>query len=262
MTKRISILRQDFFRYTIGLVFTLAFFVLHHAALQVQFLLVEHSQQMTHAIAFGEKRVVQHGCGDILKIMRAIVVGGAVEVGGADSLHGFDIGVIEVVAATEHQVLKKMGEARFAWLLVLRTHVVPGIHSHKGGFMVLMHEHGQPVAEHKLRVRNVWNRDVWAPNHRRRFMGWSRLRLSCGGTGVANQGCHEDKQSYRRCQVASQIASSRSPSGPQGSAQHSTQDRGLSSLQQAAQVFWLPLNISMKRFLPSLHYPNKWMTSL
>ena len=54
MTGRISIFREQFFGHAVGLIFALALFILHHAALQIEFLLIEHAEQMSHAIAFGK----------------------------------------------------------------------------------------------------------------------------------------------------------------------------------------------------------------
>ncbi len=78
MANRVSVFREKLLGHTIRLVLPLAFFVLHHPALQVELLLVKHSQQVAQAIALGKKHVVQHGGGHVLKIIRAVVVGGAV----------------------------------------------------------------------------------------------------------------------------------------------------------------------------------------
>ena len=97
----------------VRLVFALAFFVLHDAALEVEFFLVEDAEQMAHAVAFSEEHVVEHGGGNIFEIIGAVVVGGAVQIGGADALHGVDVSEIEIVAAAEHEVLEEVGEAGF-----------------------------------------------------------------------------------------------------------------------------------------------------
>ena len=119
MAHWISILSDELFGNAVGLVVPLALFVLHYAALQVELLLVEHAKQMTHAVALREQRVVEHGSRDVLEIVRAIVVGGAVQVRGPDLLHGVDISMIEVVAAAEHQMLEQMGKSGLARLLIL-----------------------------------------------------------------------------------------------------------------------------------------------
>ncbi len=84
MADRIGVFRQELPGHAVRLVFSLALFVLHHAALEVEFFLVQDAEQMTHAVAFREQHVVEHGGRHIFKIVRAVAVGRAVQVGGAD----------------------------------------------------------------------------------------------------------------------------------------------------------------------------------
>jgi hypothetical protein len=51
MADRIGVLGQDLVRHAVGLVLALALLVLHHAALQVQLLLVDRAEQVAHAVA-------------------------------------------------------------------------------------------------------------------------------------------------------------------------------------------------------------------
>ena len=197
MADRVGVLDDELFGNSVGLVLALSLFVLHHAALQVELLLIEHAQQMTHAVALREQRVVQHGSGDILEIVCAIVIGRAVQVRGPNLLHGVDIRMIEVVAATEHQVLEQMGESGLARLLILRPHVIPRVHRNDRRLVVFMHQHGQPVGEHKLGVLDVRNRDVHTGGRSRRFVGRSRCRLGEDGDRIANHRC-DGKQTHNQ----------------------------------------------------------------
>ncbi len=86
MAGRIGIFGDELFGDAIGLILALAFFVLHHAALEVEGLLVEGTEQVAHAIGFEEERVVERRGGDVFEVIGAVVVGGAVQVGGADAI--------------------------------------------------------------------------------------------------------------------------------------------------------------------------------
>ena len=155
MARRIRVLCDELFGDAVRLVFALAFFVLHHTALQIELFLVENAQQMAHTVAFGEQHIVKHGGRHVFKIIGAVVAGSAVQVGGTDALHRVDVGVIKIVTAAEHQVLEQVGKAGFPRLLVLRSHVVPGVHSHDGGLVVLMNKDGQAIVEYKLGVGDI-----------------------------------------------------------------------------------------------------------
>ncbi len=62
----------------IGLVLTLALLVLNYAALQVERLLVDGSEEVSHAIGLEPEGVVQGGRGHVLKVVGAIGIGGAI----------------------------------------------------------------------------------------------------------------------------------------------------------------------------------------
>jgi len=121
---------------------------------------------MAHAVAFREEHVVQHGSGNVFKIICPIGVGGAVQVGGADAFHGIDVGVVEIFASAEHEVLEKVGEAGFAGLFVLRTDVVPGVYGDDGHFVIFVDQDSESVGEYKLGVGNIRN---------------GKLSAGCGG---------------------------------------------------------------------------------
>ena len=92
MPDGIGILRQELTRDAVGLVFALALFVLHYAALEVEFFLVQNAEKMAHAIALGKERVIEHGGRHIFKIVGAVAVCGAVHVRGTDALQRVDVG--------------------------------------------------------------------------------------------------------------------------------------------------------------------------
>ncbi len=112
---------------------------------------------MSHAIAFGEEHVIEHRGGHVFKIIGAVAVSGAIEVGSTDAFHGVDVGVVEILAAAEHKVFEEVGKAGFARFFVLRTDVVPGVYSDDGCFMIFVDQHGKPVGKDKLSVGNIGN---------------------------------------------------------------------------------------------------------
>src|ERR1700756_3885949 len=155
MAGGIRIFREKLGRDSVGLIFALALFVLNYAALQIKFFLTQDTEQMAHAVAFGEEYVVEHGRGNILKIIGAVAVGGAIQIAGADTFHGVDVGVVEILAAAEHEVLEQVGEAGFAGFFVFRADVVPGVYGDDGRFVIFVNQDGEAVGEHKLGVGNV-----------------------------------------------------------------------------------------------------------
>jgi hypothetical protein len=96
--------------------------------------------------------------------------------------------MVEVVTAAEHQMFEKMGKPGLARLFILRAHVVPGVHGHDRSLVVFMHQHGQPIVEHKLGVSNIWNRNVHAcGGGSERFVSRARLRLRRRGDRIADR---------------------------------------------------------------------------
>src|SRR5579863_9843428 len=157
MAERIGILSEKLSSDAGGLVFSVGFFVLHHAALEVEFFLVHDREQMSHAVAFREEHVVKHGSGDIFKVIGAVTIGGAIEIGRANSFHGVDVGVVEIFATAEHEVFEQVSEAGLAWFFVLGADVVPGVYGDDRRFVVLMNQNGESVGEDKLGVGNIGN---------------------------------------------------------------------------------------------------------
>ena len=90
----------------IRLRFTLAFFVLYHATLFVEFFLCYRTQQMTHAVRFHPQCHIQRRRRHILEVVGTVIVGGAVHFGGAGTLKRSEVFVIVVFGTIKHQVLK------------------------------------------------------------------------------------------------------------------------------------------------------------
>ncbi len=180
----------------VGLVLTLTLFVLNDTALEVEFLLIEHGEEMAHAIAFGKEDIVEHGGRNIFEIVGAIVIGGAVEVGGTDTFHGVDIGIVKILAAGEHEVFEEMGETGFAGLFVFGADVIPGVDGDDGGFVIFVHEDGEAVGEDEFGVGNVGDGDVVAFGG-----GDGGLRFGSGrGIGLREGGKHGEEKGEDNCE--------------------------------------------------------------
>ena len=139
----------------VGLVLSLPLLVLHDAALLVELRLIDRAQKVSHPVRFHPQRHVERRARDVLEVVRAVEVGGAVHVGGAHPVERLEVVVVEVLAAVEHQVLEQVREARLAELLVLRSDVVPDVHRHDRRLVVLAHDQREPVVEDELLVGDV-----------------------------------------------------------------------------------------------------------
>ena len=155
MTFREYPLQQVIEHLAVGLVVTLAFFVLHHAALLVEFLLADGPQQVTHPVRLHPQGHVERGFRHVLEIVGAVEVGRAVHVGGADAFERLEVFVVEVLSAVEHQVFEQVGEAGLAGFLVLRADVVPDVDGNDRRLVVFMHDQPQPVGQRVFGVRNL-----------------------------------------------------------------------------------------------------------
>ena len=152
----------------VGLVFSLALLVLHHAALLIQLRLADGPGQMSHAVGLHPEREVESIGRDVLEIVGAVLVGGAVHVGGAGLLQRAEEILVVVLAAVEHQVLEQMSETGAARPLVLGADVIPDIHRDDRRLVILMDDQGQPVGQHEALKGNV-------EGGRRGFLGRQRM---------------------------------------------------------------------------------------
>ena len=121
---------DQFLRDGVRLVLSLPLLVLNHAALLVEFSLVDGAEQMAHPVGLEPEHHVQRGDRNVLEVVGAVLVGGAVQISGADFLQRVEVVSVEVLAAVEHQVLEQVREAGLAELLVLRACVVPDVDGH------------------------------------------------------------------------------------------------------------------------------------
>src|ERR1700733_2606685 len=152
MAGGIGVLGDELAGYTVGLILTLALLVLHHAALQVEGLLIERAKQGAHAVGLQPERVIERRRGYVFEVVGAVVIGGAVQVGGAHLLHGIDVAAVKVLAAAEHEVFEQVREAGLAGSLVLRPDVIPDVDGYDGSLVIFMHDHGQAVIEDEFSI--------------------------------------------------------------------------------------------------------------
>ena len=189
----VGVLGDQVVRDRVGLVLPLALLVLHDPALLVQLGLVHGTQHVAHAVGLHPQGQVQGGPGHVLKVVRAVLVGGAVEVRRADALHGLEVVVVEVLRAVEHQVLEQVREARLARLLVLRADVIPDVHRDDRRLVVLVDDQGEAVVENELLVRDVDLRDQGARKQahkarNRQQMHRDELQVHCEFHGTQTGG--------------------------------------------------------------------------
>src|SRR6266513_1345550 len=140
--------------FAVRLVFSLALLVLHDAPLFVHLRGVDDAEQMAHAVRFHPQRYIKRSGGDVLEVIGAIVVRGAVLIRRANALEGLEVVVVEVLAAVEHQVLEQMREPRAPGPLVLGAHMVPDVDGDDRRLVVLVDEQRQPVFQHEALIRD------------------------------------------------------------------------------------------------------------
>ena len=145
-------------RLPVRLVLTLTFLVLHDTALFVEAGRVDGAKEVTHAVGLEPENAVERGDRHVLEIIRAVLVGRAVEVRGAERLDGLEVVVVVVLAAVEHEVLEQVREPGLAGLLVLRADVIPDVDGGDWRLVVLVNQKSEPVPERVLLVWNVGDR--------------------------------------------------------------------------------------------------------
>ncbi len=187
----------------VRLVVALTLLVLDDAALVIQPLLGQRTQQVTHAVALHVERLLQRRRRHRLEEVGAVEPGRAVPVGGPHGAQGLHQTARHVLGRIEQaDVLEQMGEARPALGLVLGADVVPGVDRHDRGLAVGVDDDAQAVVE---------GEDVVVQHHaagqfrRRRRL----LRLRRGGRG----GGGEDGGRGHRGHESHQAHVSPSPTG-------------------------------------------------
>ena len=157
---RIRVLRGErgshhqIFNNRIWLVIALLLLVLHHTALQVQNLLANRVVKVPHAVALRKQRIIQRRHRNIFKIVRAVFIRCAIQVGGANPLHRLDIAAGQMLTAAKHQMFKEVREPCLTGLLILRPNVVPNVQSHNRRLVVFVNNHSQSVIKDKLLTGN------------------------------------------------------------------------------------------------------------
>ena len=150
-----DVLEDDVVDAPVGLVLALALLVLYHPALLVEPFLVDHAEQVPHAVRLHPQGEVQGVGRDDLEVVGAVGVRGAVHAGGAHAFERLEELAGIVLGAVEHQVFEKMGETRLAGFLVLRADVVPDVDGGHRRLRVLVDDQGQAVRECVLREGDV-----------------------------------------------------------------------------------------------------------
>ena len=147
----------------VGLILALPLLVLHHAALLVEHLLVDRSEEVAHAIGLHPQRHVDRGCRHVLEIVRAIEPGRAVHVGAANQFERREIFAGCILRAVEHQMLEEVREPAPTGRLVFAAHVVPDVHRDDRRLAVGVHHHTEAVRERERLEGNVDARRRRAP---------------------------------------------------------------------------------------------------
>ena len=123
--------------------------VLYHIPLYVETPLVQSIKQEAHPVRLQPQGQLQVLHRDVLPVVGAVQIGGAVEVG--PHLHqGLKIALVVVLGPLEHQVLEQVGIACLAGDLILGTDVIPDIHGHHGQGVVLVQDDVQAVGQASL----------------------------------------------------------------------------------------------------------------
>ena len=154
----------------------LASFIFDDVALALERRLVHVLKQKSHTIALEPKcefeSVRRHG----LVVVRAIGIGGAVDVRRARALERVEEFVFgDVLRPLEHEVLEQVCEPVLSGRLVLRTDVIEHVHAHDRDAMILVEDDFETVR--KFRARNGQRRTASGQSSRRRLrLGRRRSR--------------------------------------------------------------------------------------
>ena len=122
----------------VGLVVPLAFFVLHDAALLIQFFLGDRAQQVAHALRFHPQRHIQRRFWHVLKIIGPIKIGGAIHTGGADQFEWLEVFIIVIFGAVEHEMFEQVCETGFPAFFVFGANVIPDVYRDNWRFVVFV----------------------------------------------------------------------------------------------------------------------------
>ena len=148
---------QRFLHDAVGRVFhALAALVAHHVLLVRQRRLVEHVQQVAHAVGMGPQGQFQLVRRHRVEIIGAVEIRAAVRIGGARAFQQL-VGhaARHVLGGGKHHVLEQVRKARQARRFIRRTHVIPDVDGRDGQFMVFHEDHVEAIWQRVFFVRNI-----------------------------------------------------------------------------------------------------------
>ena len=195
MPRREQGIELGIFLQAAGLIVAHPLLVLDNAALQIERLLGDRSEQVPHAVGLEEHGAVERAGRHRLEIVGAVEPGRSVPVRRADILEPAEEHAGRVFRTIEHQMLEQMREAGLALGLVLRPDVIPHRHRDDRRLVVLVDDHRQPVLELEHLVGDVDLLDQRRQRRGRRFGRGRRKsgrgkRSSGGEQGKAAQDTH------------------------------------------------------------------------
>ena len=131
----------------------LAELIADHVALVGQLGAVEGLEQKTHPVAFQPEAQFNLIAGQRLEIIRAVEVGGAIDVGRARAFQVFDVRLFaDMLRPLEHHVLEEVGETGPPGFFVHGADVIPEVDGYQREAMVFIGQHLQAVRQLVLLV--------------------------------------------------------------------------------------------------------------
>ena len=144
-----ELMKELFFDQAIGRVlYTLPALVANHVALVGEFLAVQRTQEIPHAIAFQPQRQFQLVGGQSFEVVGAVEVRSAVDVAGTGRLEVTEMSFgSDVLRPFKHHVLKQVRKSGAAGTFVSRTDVIPDIGRHQWKPVILVENYVQAILE-------------------------------------------------------------------------------------------------------------------
>ena len=113
--------------------------------------LIDDVEEIAHAIRLEPQRQLELVRRHRFEVVRAIEIGGAVDVAAAGAFDGLEVRVgRHVLRRLEHHVLEEMREPGAAGLLIRGADVVPQIHRHERQPMILRQDHIQAIRQREF----------------------------------------------------------------------------------------------------------------
>ncbi len=111
-------------------------------------------EQIAHAVRLHPERELERTRRNDFPVVRAVGVSRSVECR-TRALKRLEEAVVVMLRSLEHQMLEEMREPGAAGLLVLRSDVIPDVHSHNRARVVLVQQDIEAVVQRVLRGGNV-----------------------------------------------------------------------------------------------------------